>query len=137
MAAGPLWIHLSIQEDRGRATHVQINLPVTALERALPLIPTDAMHRCRIEVESHEIPFRELAQAAASLRGAPEGAEVEVLVVMGGLEVIVPDDWTVINDVQAVMGAVEDDRKSVAPVGTSTLRLKGFVMMGGVEIKNG
>ncbi len=74
------------------------------------------------------------------LRGAravPEGAEVEVLVVMGGLEVTVPDDWTVINDVQAVMGAVEDDRKSVAPVGTSTLRLKGFVMMGGVEIKNG
>lgn len=73
------------------------------------------------------------------LRGAKPvegGAEVEVLIVMGGLEVYVPEDWTVINDVQSVMGAVEDHRKIGVPPGPNTLRLKGFVMMGGVELKN-
>lgn len=64
------------------------------------------------------------------------GAEVELLVVMGGIEVFVPEDWTVINDVQVVMGAVEDSRKIGVPAGPNTLRLKGFVMMGGVELKN-
>jgi len=73
------------------------------------------------------------------LRGAKAvegGAEVEVLVVMGGLDIFVPEDWTVINDAQVVMGAVEDSRKVGVPPGPNTLRLKGFVMMGGVEIKN-
>lgn len=73
------------------------------------------------------------------LRGAKpveQGAEIEVLVVMGGLDVFVPEDWTVVNDVQVVMGAVEDSRKIGVPPGPRTLMLKGFVMMGGVEIKN-
>lgn len=72
------------------------------------------------------------------LRGAKPvegGAEIEVLVVMGGLDVTVPEDWTVINDVQVVMGAVEDNRKIGVPPGPHVLRLKGFVMMGGVELK--
>jgi hypothetical protein len=73
------------------------------------------------------------------LRGAKpveRGAEIEVLVVMGGLDIFVPEDWTVVNDVQVVMGAVEDSRKIGVPPGPRTLVLKGFVMMGGVEIKN-
>lgn len=63
------------------------------------------------------------------------GAEVEVLVIMGGLDIFVPEDWTVINEVQVVMGAVEDSRRVGVPPGLNTLRLKGFVMMGGVELK--
>jgi hypothetical protein len=73
------------------------------------------------------------------LRGAKpveQGAEIEMLVVMGGLDIFVPEDWTVVNDVQVVMGAVEDSRKIGVPPGPRTLVLKGFVMMGGVEIKN-
>jgi hypothetical protein len=69
------------------------------------------------------------------LRIHAPGAEVEVLVIMGGLDVYVPEDWNVINDVQVVMGAVEDNRKIGVPPGDRTLVLKGFVMMGGVEIK--
>jgi len=73
------------------------------------------------------------------LRGATPvegGAEVEVLVMMGGLDIYVPEDWTVVNDVQVVMGAVEDNRKVGVPPTHRTLRLKGFVMMGGVDVKN-
>lgn len=73
------------------------------------------------------------------LRGAApveDGAEVEVLVVMGGLDIHVPEDWVVINDVQVVMGAVEDNRRVGVPSSHRVLRLKGFVMMGGVDVKN-
>lgn len=73
------------------------------------------------------------------LRGAKTvegGAELEVLVMMGGLEIQVPEDWNVVNDATVVMGAIEDERKVGVPAGPNTLILKGFVMWGGVEIKN-
>jgi hypothetical protein len=74
-----------------------------------------------------------------NLKGAkpvPDGAEVELFVVMGGVDVIVPEDWNVVNQVFAFMGTVEDTRKVPATQSGHTLILKGFCMMGGVEIKN-
>lgn len=69
-------------------------------------------------------------------RTAPEGAVIEVFVLMGGLEVRVPEDWNVVNEIFAFMGGVEDSRKSIAPAGANVLYLKGAVIMGGVEVKN-
>jgi len=69
-------------------------------------------------------------------RPVPEGAVLEMVVIMGGLEIFVPEDWTVVNEATAVMGAIEDSRKVGVPAGPNTLVLKGFVMMGGVELKN-
>lgn len=73
------------------------------------------------------------------LRGAqtvPDGAVLEVFVLMGGLEIRVPEDWRVVNEIFAFMGGTEDSRKSVPPTSKSTLYLKGACIMGGVEIKN-
>ena len=73
------------------------------------------------------------------LRGArtvPEGAVVDIFVLMGGVDVIVPEDWHVVNEIFAFMGGVEDSRKSVPPAGRNVLRLRGACLMGGVEIKN-
>lgn len=67
---------------------------------------------------------------------APGGAEIEVLVMMGGLDIMVPEDWGVVNEATVVMGALEDSRKVGVPAGDRTLIIKGFVMWGGVEIKN-
>jgi predicted membrane protein len=64
-----------------------------------------------------------------------ESATIDVLAVMGGHEIFVPPDWSVVTRVFPLMGGVED--KTVLQKGaTSTLVLRGFVMMGGVEIKN-
>ena len=56
--------------------------------------------------------------------------------VMGGFEIIVPDTWSVRVEVTPFMGGIED--KTQARPGPSAPRLvvRGFVMMGGVEIKN-
>jgi len=73
------------------------------------------------------------------LRGAqtaPDGAVFEVFVLMGGLEIRVPEDWRVVNEIFAFMGGTEDSRKSIPSTGKSTLYLKGACIMGGIEIKN-
>ena len=69
-------------------------------------------------------------------RAVPGGAVLDLFVVMGGIEITVPPDWHVVNDVWAFMGAVEDSRKSIPTTSESVLYLKGICIMGGVEIMN-
>jgi len=63
-------------------------------------------------------------------------AVIDVFAMWGGIEIRVPEDWTVINRVTPLMGGVEDNSRP--PVGTSPHRLtiRGVVVMGGIEIKN-
>lgn len=61
-------------------------------------------------------------------------AVIDVFVVMGGLEIRVPPDWTVSNQIVAVMGGAVDKSTGV-PDGRHRLVLRGFVLMGGVEVK--
>ena len=63
-------------------------------------------------------------------------AVIHVLSLMGGFELLIPDTWTVRTEVIPLMGGVDD--RSAVPTNPSapTLVLKGFVMMGGVDIRN-
>jgi predicted membrane protein len=63
-------------------------------------------------------------------------ATIDVFALWGGIEIRVPDDWTIESRATPLLGAVED--KTRPPKGTSNHRLilRGFVIMGGVEIKN-
>lgn len=64
-------------------------------------------------------------------------AVIDVLAIWGGIEIRVPEDWRVEVEATPVMGGVESNARlapGVEPVGTLVVR--GFVMMGGVEIKN-
>jgi len=65
-----------------------------------------------------------------------EGAVIVVFAMMGGIEIVVPRDWTVNTNVTPFMGAVEDktDRSESDPA--KRLTIKGFVMMGGIEVRN-
>lgn len=63
-------------------------------------------------------------------------AIVDVFAMWGGIEIKVPDDWTVIGRVTPLLGGFED--KTRPPQGASEHRLvvRGFVLMGGIEVKN-
>lgn len=61
-------------------------------------------------------------------------ATVEVFVLMGGLEITVPPDWSVANEALVIMGGV-DDRSNGSTGGTKVLVIRGLVLMGGVELK--
>ena len=65
-----------------------------------------------------------------------EEAVIVVFALMGGIEIRVPRDWTVTAHVTPFMGAMEDktDRSESNP--EKRLTIRGFVMMGGVEVRN-
>jgi predicted membrane protein len=64
-------------------------------------------------------------------------AVIDVFAMWGGIEIRVPEEWTVIGQVTPFMGGF-DDKTRPSPQGTSAHRLvvRGFIMMAGVEVKN-
>ena len=66
---------------------------------------------------------------------AGERAVIHVFAMMGGLEIRIPEEWTVEVGVTSLMGGVEDKTRGTA-VSTKRLVLKGTVIMGGIEIRN-
>lgn len=72
------------------------------------------------------------------LRGASlyEGiAELEVTVIMGAVEIIVPDNWRVEVSGTPLLGSVENKSGYNASSNSPILRVKSFVLMGSIEIK--
>lgn len=65
----------------------------------------------------------------------PHEAVMEVFAMWGGIEIRVPADWTVISQVQPILGGFED---STTPPRDESKRfiLRGSVIMGGIEVKN-
>jgi len=63
-------------------------------------------------------------------------AVIDIFAMWGGIELKVPEDWAVESRVTPLLGGVED--KTRAPQGSTAHRLvlRGFAIMGGVEIKN-
>lgn len=71
---------------------------------------------------------------AATMDG--DTATIDVFTVMGGIEIFVPRDWNVTTKVVAFMGACVDKRRPATAPATKTLIVRGFAMMGGVDIKD-
>ena len=62
-------------------------------------------------------------------------ATVRVFVLMGGIELTVPQGWKVLSKVIPVMGGFVD-RTNPATAHSKELVLEGFLMMGGIEVKS-
>jgi predicted membrane protein len=63
-------------------------------------------------------------------------AVIEVFAVWGGIEIRVPEDWTVIFHVTPLMGGVEDKTRPSLGSSRHRLTVRGIVVMGSVEIKS-
>jgi hypothetical protein len=66
-------------------------------------------------------------------------AVVNILAVMAGHEIWVPSGWAVAMDVVPLLGGVDDKRLpplEPLPPDPPRLRLRGFVLMGGIVIRN-
>jgi Domain of unknown function (DUF5668)/Cell wall-active antibiotics response 4TMS YvqF len=84
---------------------------------------------CSAMLGGCEIELREAAMAEGTT------AVLDTLALMGGVEVRVPDDWSVETRGMAVLGGFED--KTRRPLDDSRkLVITGLAVMGGVEIKN-
>jgi predicted membrane protein len=63
-------------------------------------------------------------------------AVIDVFALWGGIEIRVPEDWTVSTRVGALLGGVEDKTRPTQGATAHRLTLRGFAIMGGVEVKN-
>jgi hypothetical protein len=63
-------------------------------------------------------------------------AVIDVFVMWGGIEIRVPEDWTVVSHIVPVMAGVDDKTRPPHGATAHRLVLRGFALMGGVEIKN-
>jgi len=73
------------------------------------------------------------------LRGASIAsgdAVLETFAMWGGIEVRVPEDWTVVVQGMPILGGFEDKTRHVAGDPRKVLVVRGAAVMGGVEIKN-
>jgi hypothetical protein len=78
---------------------------------------------CKIDLRDAQIQGRE--------------AVLETQAVFGGVEILVPEDWEVVNHGLSIFGGFSDRRRH-SPSGpeTKTLVLNGAAIFGGVEVKN-
>lgn len=131
-----------------------LTLVVTALMRRYPSADSQAdssslVHSFAMLGGSHPVSssadFR--GGTATAIAGACEidlrqatiaGGEavIDTFAFWGGVEIFVPETWTVVLRGVPVLGSFED--KTMPPPGGSTQRLvvKGLAIMGGVEVKN-
>ena len=67
-------------------------------------------------------------------------AVVDAFALWGGVDIQVPEDWTIILKGVPFLGAYEDNTRPLPAGDSSELRqeliVKGFAIMGGVEVKN-
>jgi predicted membrane protein len=70
----------------------------------------------------------------AQIEGEP--AVIDVFVLWGGVELKVPKDWTVVVKGLPLLAAFEDKTEPPAENTGQVLIVKGFAIMGGVEVNN-
>ncbi len=65
-------------------------------------------------------------------------AIIDISITFGGLDLIIPSNWNLKNEVAVVFGSIEDKRKIIPGTTESqkTLILRGNIMFGGIEIKS-
>jgi predicted membrane protein len=71
-----------------------------------------------------------------ALIASAEPAIVDVFVIMGGINLFVPPNWTVSQEVVPLLGGVHDKTRSVPTSPGQHLIVRGTVVMGGIEISN-
>lgn len=63
-------------------------------------------------------------------------AVIDVFAMWGGIEIRVPENWTVVGRVTPLMGGFDDTTRAPAEATAHTLVVRGIVVMGGIEVKN-
>ncbi|MQA11710.1 MAG: DUF1707 domain-containing protein [Pseudonocardiaceae bacterium] len=61
---------------------------------------------------------------------------IQATTIMGGIDIVVPEDVTVHVTGVGFMGAFENKTRSQAPEGSPVVRVTGLALMGGVTVKN-
>jgi len=68
-------------------------------------------------------------------RGELEGvATIDLTITMGGVKLLIPRTWQVLNEVGVIFGGIDDRRVEAEPNTNKVLILTGTCLFGGLEI---
>lgn len=67
-----------------------------------------------------------------------DNIEIDLLTILGSIEIFVPQTWNIVLKTTAILGAVDDERlhKTDNQYSGKTVTLKGLTILGSTEIKN-
>ncbi len=77
-AAADLWFHVTVHEEGGDNANVTLNLPISIVEKALPLIPQDQMRDGRIVIDDQEFDAVKLRALWQEVSTSPDMTYVTV-----------------------------------------------------------
>ena len=78
-AAQDLWLHVKVHEQGGDNARVTVNLPISLIESALPLIEgSEQIEDGRIVIDDSDVEIEDLRRVLDSLHGAPDATFAEV-----------------------------------------------------------
>jgi len=67
---------------------------------------------------------------------SPEGATISLDSTLSGIDILVPEDWDVVDDVEAVCSGIDEERFSREPLRSGPrLRVHGTVVAGGLFVR--
>ncbi|MGC4034931.1 MAG: LiaF-related protein [Chitinophagaceae bacterium] len=78
----------------------------------------------------------ELNLIKADIKGK---VHIDVTAICGGVDLIIPSDWTIQSELVTIMGAVKDNREQLPMIQQNAEKvvvLDGTVMMGGIQIRS-
>jgi hypothetical protein len=61
---------------------------------------------------------------------------LDVFAFWGGIEVVVPEGWVVVGESTVILGGFDDSTRPVPDPNAPTLTVRGFIFMGGVQVKH-
>ena len=78
-AAQDLWLHVKVHEQGGENARVTVNLPISLIESALPLIEgAEEIQDGRIVIDDTDVEIEDLRRVLDSLTGSPDATFAEV-----------------------------------------------------------
>jgi hypothetical protein len=63
-------------------------------------------------------------------------AVLDVFAFWGGIEVVVPEGWEVLGESTVILGGYDDSTQPTADPNAPALTVRGFIFMGGVQVKH-
>jgi hypothetical protein len=72
-----LWLHIKVH-DAGEGSRVSINLPLSVVEAARPLIPEEARTAGRLRVDDRDLSVEDLRRIWREVRRQPEGSYLTI-----------------------------------------------------------
>jgi hypothetical protein len=75
-ASSSLWLHVEV--DEGDGAKVKVNLPVSMVEKAVPLLPARAMEEARVAMGDADVALADLRALWQEVKGSPDMTFVTV-----------------------------------------------------------